>query len=40
MEHSMEKYCKICGTALPDDFPTDICLDCQSIMSQEGFFKQ
>ena len=35
----MIQYCKICGAALPDDFPTDICLDCQSLMSQDNFFK-
>jgi hypothetical protein len=33
----MTRYCGICGSELPDDSPTDICLDCQSIMSQGNF---
>jgi hypothetical protein len=36
---NMPRYCKICGSELPDEFPTDICLDCQSLMSQDTFFK-
>jgi len=28
----MTRYCKICGSELPDESSTDICLDCQSIM--------
>jgi hypothetical protein len=35
----MTRYCKICGSELPDDLPTDICLDCQSIMSQDNFIR-
>jgi hypothetical protein len=34
----MARYCKICGSEIPDDFPTDICYDCQSIMSQGNLF--
>jgi len=30
----MTRYCMICGLELQDDSPIDICLDCQSIMSQ------
>jgi hypothetical protein len=37
---NMTRYCKICGSELPEEFPTDICLDCQSIMSQDNFFKR
>jgi hypothetical protein len=36
---TMVRYCTICGSELPDDFPTDICLNCQSIMSQDDFLK-
>ena len=36
----MTRYCKICGSELADDFPTEICLDCQSIMSLDKFFKE
>jgi len=36
-DENMTRYCGICGSELPDDFPTDICLNCQSIMSQGNF---
>ena len=32
---TMTRYCKICGSEPPEGSPTNICLDYQSIMSQE-----
>jgi hypothetical protein len=31
-DENMTRYCKICGSELSDGFPTDICLNFQSII--------
>gem|GEM_PF-2783084 len=36
----MTRHCAMCGDELPDDFPTDLCYDCQSILSQREFLKK
>jgi hypothetical protein len=36
-DENMTRYCGICGSELSEDYSTDICLNCQSIMSQGNF---